>query len=133
MDTPVGGYVLASEPIEINAGRRRITLQVRNTGDRPIQVGSHYHFFEVNRALEFHRSDAFGMRLDIPATTAIRFEPGDQKEVTLVSYAGKQRVYGFNNLVDGWTGIGPTPDYRPKLITSVEKSEELAFKSSGKQ
>ena len=82
---------------------RRPTLKVRNTGDRPIQVGSHFHFFEVNRALEFDRAAAFGLRLDIPARTAIRFEPGDEKEVTLVPFGGKQRVYGFNNLVDGWT------------------------------
>lgn len=70
------------------------------------------------------------MRLDIPATTAIRFEPGDQKEVTLVPYAGKQRVYGFNGLVNGWTGTGPTPDYRPNYITGMEKIEQFAFKSS---
>ena len=82
---------------------------MRNTGDRPIQVGSHFHFFEVNRALEFDRKAAFGQRLDIPASTGLRFEPGDQKEVTLVPFGGKQRIYGFNNLVDGWTGTGPTP------------------------
>ncbi len=102
---PVGGLILASTEIEINAGRSTVSLKVRNTGDRPIQVGSHYHFFEVNRALEFDRPASFGMRLDIPATTAVRFEPGDEKEVTLVPLAGKQRVYGFANLVDGWTGV----------------------------
>src|SRR6187401_2807007 len=73
--TKVGGIVFASTPIEINAGRERVTLKVRNTGDRPIQIGSHFHFFEVNRALEFDRGAAFGMHLNIPATTGIRFEP----------------------------------------------------------
>ena len=82
--TPVGGYVLSDKPIEINAGRPTVTIKVRNTGDRPIQVGSHFHFFEVNRALEFDRKAAFGQRLDIPASTGLRFEPGDEKEVTLV-------------------------------------------------
>ena len=105
-----------------------MTLKVRNTGDRPIQVGSHYHFFEVNRALEFDRRAAFGMRLDIPATTAVRFEPGDEKEVTLVPFAGKQRVYGFANLVDGWTG-GANSKYRPNFKDSVERAEDLGFKS----
>src|SRR5262244_696946 len=103
MPTPIGGLVLASTPIEINEGRPRTALRVRNTGDRPIQVGSHFHFFEVNRALEFDRAAAFGMRLDISASTAIRFEPGDEKEVALVPFGGKQRVFGFNALVDGWT------------------------------
>ena len=127
--THVGGYVFAKGPIEINVGRPRMTLQVRNTGDRPIQVGSHFHFFEVNRALEFDRSAAFGMHLDIPASTAVRFEPGDEKEITLVPYGGKQRIYGFNNLVDGWTGSGPTPGYRPEYTEGVQKAEELGFKS----
>jgi urease subunit beta len=79
------------------------TLKIRNTGDRPIQVGSHFHFFEVNRALEFDRPAAFGLHLNIPSSTAIRFEPGDQREVQLVPYGGKRAVYGFNNLVDGPT------------------------------
>ena len=108
---PVGGYVLAKDPIEINVDRPRTKVKVRNTGDRPIQVGSHFHFFETNRYLEFDRPSSFGMRLDIPANTAVRFEPGDEKEVTLVPYGGKRFVYGFNDLVDGWTGGGPTPDY----------------------
>ena len=126
---PIGGYVLADSPIEINAGRSTVTIQVRNTGDRPIQVGSHYHFFEVNRALEFDREAAFGMRLDIPATTAVRFEPGDQKTVTLCRMGGKQRMYGFNNLVDGWTGEGPTPEYRPNLERAIRRAAEGGFKS----
>ena len=79
------------------------TLKVRNTGDRPVQVGSHFHFFEVNRALEFDRAAAFGQHLNIPASTALRFEPGDEREVKLVPYGGKRAVYGFNNLVDGPT------------------------------
>ena len=102
--TPVGGLILGSDPIEFNAGRKTITLKVRNTGDRPIQVGSHFHFFEVNRALEFDRHAAYGMRLNISSTTAIRFEPGDEKTVSLVSIGGTSGTYGFNNLVDGWTG-----------------------------
>lgn len=127
---PIGGYVLADKPIEINAGRPTVTLQVRNTGDRPIQVGSHFHFFEVNRALEFDRKSAFGMRLDIPATTAVRFEPGDQKTVTLVTLGGKQRVYGFNNLVNGWTGTGPTPQDRENLEVALRRAAEGGFKST---
>lgn len=128
-EVPVGGVVLAPGDIEINAGRPTIALKVRNTGDRPIQVGSHYHFFEVNRALAFDRPAAFGMRLDIPATTAIRFEPGDEKEVTLVPFAGKRYAYGFANLVDGWVGGGPTPDYRPNFTKALKKAAELGFQS----
>lgn len=126
---PLGGYVLKDEPIEINPGRPRTTLKARNTGDRPIQVGSHFHFFEVNRYLEFDRAAAFGQRLDIPANTAVRFEPGDEKEITLVPLGGKQFVYGFNGLVDGWTGDGPHPDYRPNLDRAVALAERLGFKS----
>jgi urease subunit beta len=131
--TPVGGYVLSDKPIEINAGRPTVKIKVRNTGDRPIQVGSHFHFFEVNRALEFDRKAAFGQRLDIPASTGLRFEPGDEKEVTLVPFGGKQRIYGFNNLVDGWTGSGPTPDYRPNLEKGLERAAARGFKSKSKK
>ena len=131
--TPVGGYVLSDKPIEINAGRPTVKIKVRNTGDRPIQVGSHFHFFEVNRALEFDRKVAFGQRLDIPASTGLRFEPGDEKEVTLVPFGGKQRIYGFNNLVDGWTGTGPTPEYQPNLTKGLERVSELGFKSKAKK
>ena len=131
--TPVGGYVLSDKPIEINAGRPTVKIKVRNTGDRPIQVGSHFHFFEVNRALEFDRKAAFGQRLDIPASTGLRFEPGDEKEVTLVPFGGKQRIYGFNNLVDGWTGTGPTPEYQPNLTKGLERVSELGFKSKAKK
>src|SRR5579883_61776 len=98
----IPGELLVEEgEIELNAGRNTVVLQVGNTGDRPIQVGSHFHFFEVNRALQFDRGQARGMRLNIPAGTAVRFEPGDEKEVTLVALAGSREVYGLNNQVDG--------------------------------
>jgi urease beta subunit len=96
-----GEYLLASEPIIANEGRATVALEVANTGDRPIQVGSHFHFFEVNRALRFDRSAAFGMRLNIPAGTAVRFEPGDTKKVTLVALGGSATVYGLNALTNG--------------------------------
>ena len=96
-----GEYILADGTIELNAQRRACRVVVRNAGDRPIQVGSHYHFFEVNRALLLDRNSAYGMRLDIPAGTAIRFEPGEEKEVPLVAFAGARRVYGHNGLVNG--------------------------------
>jgi urease beta subunit len=97
-------YITPDEDIEINAGRRTVTLTVRNTGDRPIQVGSHYHFFEVNKALDFDRGRAYGMRLDIPAGTALRFEPGDERPVTLVAFGGAGVVIGFSAVVDGPLG-----------------------------
>jgi len=87
--------------IEINAGRKTVTLAVANTGDRPIQVGSHYHFFETNGALAFDRDQARGMRLDIPAGTAVRFEPGQTRTVTLVPYRGERLVFGFNQKIMG--------------------------------
>ena len=96
-----GEYLLADGDVVANAGRRTVELSVSNTGDRPIQVGSHFHFFEVNRALRFDRAQAFGMRLNIPAGTAVRFEPGDEKRVTLVALAGAGRVFGLNGLTDG--------------------------------
>ncbi|MBC2606860.1 urease subunit beta [Pelagicoccus albus] len=90
-----------SAPLEANAGLPTQALPVSNTGDRPIQVGSHFHFYEVNSALSFDRKSARGYRLNIPAGTAVRFEPGDSKEVELVALAGKREVYGLNNLVNG--------------------------------
>ena len=87
--------------IEINAGRPTVTLTIANTGDRPIQVGSHYHFYETNAALAFYRERARGFRLDIPAGTATRFEPGQSREVRLVAYAGERRVVGFNGKING--------------------------------
>ena len=96
-----GEYFLASDPIELNAGRATRRLEVANTGDRPVQVGSHFHFFEVNRCLSFDRSAAYGMRLNVPSGTAVRFEPGDTKRVRLVELGGSKRVYGLNNLTNG--------------------------------
>ena len=101
--TAVGGYVCHAKPVGFNEGLPVTTLNVRNTGDRPVQVGSHFHFFEVNPALEFDRAAAFGLHLNIPASTALRFEPGDEREVSLVPFGGNRAVYGFNNLVDGPT------------------------------
>jgi urease subunit beta len=96
-----GEYLLGDGDIIANPDRRTVELLVANTGDRPIQVGSHFHFFEVNRALRFDRAKAFGMRLCVPAGTAVRFEPGDEKRVTLVELAGARRVYGLNALTEG--------------------------------
>lgn len=96
-----GEYILKNDDIICNEGRRTIVIQAVNTGDRPIQVGSHFHFYEANSALQFNREETRGMHLDIPAGTAVRFEPGDSKEVQLVDYAGKRYVYGFNNKIDG--------------------------------
>ena len=96
-----GEIIVAAGEIELNAGRATVTLTVANTGDRPIQVGSHYHFFETNRALAFDRDKARGCRLDIPAGTAVRFEPGQTREIRLVAYAGARRVFGFNGKING--------------------------------
>ena len=96
-----GEYFPADGAIELNAGRESVTISVANTGDRPVQVGSHYHFFETNAALDFDRAAARGRRLDIPAGTAVRFEPGQTRDVTLVDYAGGREVHGFNALVQG--------------------------------
>lgn len=96
-----GETIINDEPITINEGRDTITVDVKNTGDRPVQVGSHYHFAEVNSALEFDRSAAVGFRLDIPSGTSARFEPGDAREVTLVAYAGNRVVHGFRNEYEG--------------------------------
>ena len=99
----VPGQVIpgGSEPIELNAGREVVKMVVRNVGDRPIQVGSHFHFYEVNEGLEFDRERTQKMRLNITAGTAVRFEPGDEKEVELVPYGGSQEVYGFNGKFEG--------------------------------
>jgi urease subunit gamma/beta len=106
---PVGGVVpgevIAAEgEIELSPGRETVSLVVSNTGDRPVQVGSHYHFFEVNRALDFDRGRAFGMHLDIPSGTAVRFEPGEEHEVDLVAFGGEREVHGLNLLTGGPTG-----------------------------
>jgi len=117
----VGGYVCHPAPIVYHDKLKVTTLKVRNTGDRPVQIGSHFHFFEVNRALEFDRPAAFGQHLNIPASTALRFEPGDEREVRLVPFGGKRGVYGFNNLVDGPTS-GPAGDAaKPRAVALAAK------------
>ena len=98
-----GEYILAQGNIECNVGRQTVQIAVVNTGDRPVQVGSHFHFFEVNKQMEFDREKAFGMRLNIAAGTAIRFEPGEEKDVELVAYGGNRKAFGFNNLTNGDT------------------------------
>ena len=119
----VGGVIFADAPVSFNEGKPVVKIKVRNTGDRPIQVGSHFHFFEVNRALEFDRAAAYGMRLNIASTTAVRFEPGDEKAVELVSFGGRCAVYGFNDLVDSWTG-----DAHTRAI-NIAKADALGFKN----
>jgi urease subunit beta len=96
-----GEYLLDGPDLELNAGRPTLVLTVNNTGDRPVQIGSHFHFFEVNRALLFDRAQAYGMRLDLPAGTAVRLEPGEVKQVRLIPLAGRRIVYGGNGLVSG--------------------------------
>jgi urease subunit beta len=96
-----GEYFIDEGDIELNKGRRELTIKVANSGDRPIQVGSHYHFFETNSALHFDRDATKGFRLNIPAGTAVRFEPGQSREIELVSYAGDRKIYGFNGKVMG--------------------------------
>ena len=116
-----GEWLLADAPIEINAGRRALRLSVRNTGDRPIQVGSHFHFFEVNRVLEFDRPATLGMRLDVPSGQSIRFEAGDERDVDLVTFGGHGRVVGFNGLLDG--GISS----RDAVARALRRAERLGF------
>ncbi|MGK7934659.1 MAG: urease subunit beta [Xenococcaceae cyanobacterium] len=96
-----GEIITQSGEIELNQGRETLTLTIANTGDRPIQIGSHFHFYEVNSALQFDREPTKGMRLNIPAGTAVRFEPGDEKEIELVAIAGSRQIYGFNGLING--------------------------------
>src|SRR5215210_5085891 len=118
-----GEYVLLPGTIECNAGRSTTNVVVVNTGDRPIQVGSHFHFFEANKQMEFDREKAFGMRLNIPAGTAVRFEPGEEKEVELTSFGGHRKIVGFNNLVEGDT----TSDAAKQA--AAEKLSRLNFKN----
>jgi urease subunit beta len=125
---PVGGVILAEGDILYNANRKTVKLRVRNTGDRAIQVGSHFHFFEVNRYMEFDRKRAFGFHLNIPATTALRFEPGEEREVELVKFAGKQRIVGFNGLTQGYTGCVDKPSYYPTYTRALRKMEIYEFK-----
>ncbi|XSG76998.1 urease subunit beta [Herpetosiphon llansteffanensis] len=118
-----GEYLIdqPSEAIAANLGRSTCEIIVAHTGDRPIQVGSHYHFFEVNRALVFDRSLAYGMHLNIPAGTAVRFEPGDSKIVTVVAFAGSRHVYGHNGLVNG------ALDAADQLQTSLRTAQQQQF------
>lgn len=122
--TVPGSYILADDPITINADRRTVTLLVRNTGDRASQVGSHFHFFEVNRALDFDRPQAMGMRLNIPSGTSVRFEPGQEREVELVEIAGTKRAVGFNALTMG----SVTAVWNVK--SAIDKANSLGFKST---
>ncbi len=103
-----GEYYLRKEEIVCNEGKETRKLTVVNRGDRPVQIGSHFHFFEVNAALEFDRGQAFGMHLNIPASTAVRFEPGDGKEVELVAFSGLRQVYGLNNRTNGALDAPPS-------------------------
>lgn len=116
-------YEHRENEIEINAGRPTVTLLVSNTGDRAVQIGSHFHFFEVNKALLFEREQAYGMHLDIPAGTGIRFEAGDTKEVTLTAFAGSRHIIGFNNLVDGGLDSGGTK------IRAIALMNELKYQN----
>ncbi len=115
-----GEYFISDEKIIINAGKQVITLQVNNTGDRPIQVGSHTHFFEVNKALSFPREQAYGFHLNILAGTSVRFEAGDSRTVELVEYGGKKIVHGFNGLVNG--------SLTEKKSSALQKAREQGFK-----
>src|SRR6516165_3379322 len=123
-----GEYLLAASPITANADRSTVELEVANTGDRPIQVGSHFHFFEVNKALRFDRPAAFGMRLNVPAGTAVRFEPGDSKKVTLVELGGTSLVFGLNGLTNG--PAGQSADQRPARAAACEAARSQGFEGS---
>jgi urease subunit gamma/beta len=120
-ETP-GAFIFDGAPITVNEGKRTIEITVVNTADRPVQVGSHFHFFEVNKALDFDRVASFGMRLDIPSGTAVRFEPGDSKTVRLVAIGGKRMGYGLNGLTNG------SMDDSAVKAAAVEKAKSLGFK-----
>jgi urease beta subunit len=126
-------YLHGDDTIEINAGRAAVTLRVSNTGDRPVQVGSHFHFFEVNPAMRFEREQAWGMHLDIPAGTGVRFEPGETKQVTLVAFAGARRVVGFNGLVNGGLDSAQTRTAALRRLTErgFENGEPSSAPPSG--
>jgi urease subunit beta len=119
-----GEYLLADGSIACNVGKQIASITVTNTGDRPVQVGSHFHFFEVNRQLVFDREKAFGMRLHIAAGTAVRFEPGEEKEVTLVPFGGARNVYGFNSLVNGNTSTSIGHEVLKKLDEKGFKNQK---------
>ena len=118
-----GEYFVGTKDIECNVGRNTISIAVANTGDRPVQVGSHFHFFEVNRQMEFDREKAFGMRLNIAAGTAVRFEPGEEKEVELVAIAGNKKIFSINNLVNG------SVDDKDVKQSALNKLSSLNFKN----
>lgn len=115
-----GEYFLSDEPIIANVGKSTISVSVRNTGDRPIQIGSHTHFFEVNKALDFPRKQSYGYRLNIPAGTSVRFEPGETKEISLTEFGGKKIVFGFSGLVNG--------NLKEKQEEAFKKGIEKGFK-----
>jgi urease beta subunit len=117
-----GEIIFAKEPVILNRGRRSVALVVKNTGDRPVQVGSHFHFFEVNKALDFDRRKAFGMHLNIQAGTCVRFEPGDEKEVSLVEFGGRKLLWGFNDLARG--------NIRSKVVRerAIRLAKKLGYK-----
>lgn len=120
-----GEYFLAKGDVHCNQGRKTVTIKVVNTADRPVQIGSHYHFFEVNRQMSFDRAQAFGKRLNIPAGTAVRFEPGEEKEVTLVELGGARRAFGLNSLVQGDTALESSKEKAmAKLATSNFKNQQ---------
>lgn len=123
----VGGILFAEDSIHYNEDRPTTTLRIRNTGDRPIQIGSHFHLFEANRYLQFDRKAAFGCHLNIPATTAIRFEPGDEKTVEIVPFGGKQRIIGFNGLVQGYAGCEDAPHYYPAKAEALRRMRHRGF------
>lgn len=130
-----GEYFLKDEPIELNPGRRTIKLKVGNTGDRTIHVGSHYHFFEVNKALDFDRAAAIGMRLNILAGSTSRFEPGDTKEVELVEFGGGRRAVGFNGLMNGSATSGAARAMameRARLLGYKGADDEKSSKKGGR-
>lgn len=131
-----GEIIVKRTKIEVNRGHNATILDVKNTGDRPIQVGSHYHFFEANPALQFEREKAYGKRLDIPAGAAVRFEPGDEKEVQLVEYSGKRRIFGFHGEVNGPIDEARVykaedDDSATEVIAEENKVSENANKESG--
>lgn len=119
-----GEYILGKGEIKANEGMRTARVEVANTGDRPIQVGSHYHFFETNKALSFDRGAAFGMRLNIPASTAVRFEPGEKKTVVLVEFGGRKIISGFNNLTEGDVSKKGVKD------NALKKAQKLGYKGA---
>lgn len=132
-NVPVGGTILRKDEINYNCHRHKVKIKVRNTGDRPIQIGSHFHFFEVNRYLRFDRSVSLGYHLNIPATTAMRFEPGEEKEVELVRFGGKERVIGFNNLTDGYSGEEMSPSFYPIRSRALRRAHKYGFLSESEK